>query len=54
MEVQLCIFLHLALSIGTGLVYGLGLFALIERDPGTHWLENWMGPRRDVEVVTKR
>jgi hypothetical protein len=54
MEVRLRVFLPLALYIGTGFVYGLGPFTLIERDPCTHWLENWVGPRRDLEAVTKR
>jgi hypothetical protein len=25
-----------------------------ERDPGTHWIGGWVGPRASVDVVVKR
>jgi hypothetical protein len=25
-----------------------------ERDPGTQWIEGWVGPRADLDVVVKR
>jgi hypothetical protein len=26
----------------------------LEKDPGTHWIEGWVGPRTGVDTVVKK
>jgi hypothetical protein len=32
----------------------LPLYSYITTEPGTHWLEGWMGPGADLDTVEKR
>jgi len=38
----------------SGHLHTPGRFTLEERDPGTHWIEGWVGPRAGMDTVAKR
>jgi hypothetical protein len=43
-----------ALDGGEWLALRPGLFTPRERNIGTHWIEDWMGPRAGLDAVVKR
>jgi hypothetical protein len=53
MEVYLHSFLTLALDVEWS-ASRPGHFTREERDPGTHWIGGWMGPKADLDSVAKR
>jgi hypothetical protein len=53
-DVQIHIFLTLAL-VGVGwLASRPGRFTPGKRSPSTHWIGGWMGPRTDLDDVERR
>jgi len=54
MEVQLHTFLTTALDGGEWSASHPSYYTPRERDPGTHWIGGWVGPRAGPEVVAKR
>jgi hypothetical protein len=53
-EVQIHIFLTLALDGGELSTPRSGCFTPGERAPVTHWIGDWVGPRAGLDEVEKR
>jgi hypothetical protein len=53
-DVQIHVFLTLALVGGDWSGTRLGRFTLGDRVPGTHWIEGWVGPRASLDDVERR
>jgi hypothetical protein len=41
-------FLTSVLDEGEGRLHALGALPIVERDPGTHWIGSWVGPRASL------
>jgi len=52
--VQLHTFLTSALDGGEWSVKCSGTFTLMERAPGIHWLEGWVGPTAALDTMARR
>jgi hypothetical protein len=54
LEVQIHVFLTLALVGGERSASVPGLFTPQERTHGTHWIGGWVGPRAGLDAVENR
>jgi len=53
-EIKLHAFLNSVLDGGEWSALSLDRFTTVERDPITHLIGGWMGPRSGLETVAKR
>jgi hypothetical protein len=53
-DVQIHIFLTLALAGGEWSALGPGRFTPGERAAGIHWIVDWMGPRAGLDVGKRK
>jgi hypothetical protein len=53
-EVYICVFLTSALDGGEWSASRPGRFTPRERAPRTHWIGDWVDPRADLDLVSKR